>query len=110
MDVRSRGLPLVEQQRRRQLDVADAPVGQFARLDPQIGDVVDREAEAALGEGGQMFDLDRPELAEGRLLEFEHERWRQRPIGVEEVEALRKAGGIAKRRRGDVAEYADLLV
>ena len=48
LDVGRRRLFLIEQQRGRNLDVADAAIGQFARVDPQIGDVVDREAEAAL--------------------------------------------------------------
>ena len=57
-----------------------------------------------------MFGLSRAEIAERRLLEFEHERRRQRPIGFEEIEALRERGRIAKRRRGDIAEYSDVLV
>ena len=110
VNVGCRGLPLIEQQRSRHLDIADAAVGQFARLDPEIGDVVDREPEAALGQGREMFDFDRTQLAECRLLEFEHERGRQRPIGVKEIEALCEGGRIAERRRGDVAENSDLLV
>ena len=103
-------LPLIEQQRRRHLDEADAAVGQFARLDPQVGDMIDREAVAALRQGREMFGLGRAQLAERRLLEFEHERGRQRAIGFEEIQALREGGGIAERRRGDVAEHPDVLV
>ena len=56
----------IEQQRGRHLDEADAAVGKFARLDPQIGDMVDREAVAALRQCGEMFALGRAEIAERR--------------------------------------------
>ena len=103
-------LLLIEQQRGRNLDEAHAAIGQFARLDPQIGDVVDREAVAARCQRRQMLALDRPQIAERALLEFEHEGRRQRAVGFEEVEALREGFGIAERRRRDVAEHADVLV
>ena len=90
VDVGRRGLPLIEQQRRRHLDEADAAVGEFARLDPQVGDVIDREAEAALRQGREMLGLGRAQIAERRLLEFEHEGRRQRAVGFEEIEALRE--------------------
>jgi len=48
MDVRGRALPGIEQQRRRHLDEADAAVGELARLEAEIADMVDREAVAAL--------------------------------------------------------------
>ncbi len=73
VNVGGRGLPLIEQQGRGHLDEADAAVGQFAWLDPQIGDVIDREAIAALRQSRQMFGLGRAEMAKRRLLEFEHE-------------------------------------
>ena len=110
VNVGSRALPLIEQQRGRHLDEADAAVGEFPRLDPQIGDVIDREAEAALRQRREMFGLGGPKIAERRLLEFEHEGGRQRPVGFEKIQALREGGGIAERRRGDVAEHADVLV
>ena len=72
--------------------------------------MIDREAVAALRQRGEMFDLGRPEIAECRLLELQHKRRRQRPVGLEEVEALRKRAGIAEGRRRDIAEYADILV
>ena len=81
---------LIEQQRRRHLDEADAAVGEFARLDPQIGDVIDRETVTSLRQRREMLGLDRAEIAERRLLEFEHERRRQRPVGLEEIQALRE--------------------
>ena len=49
VDVGRRVLSLIQQQRRRHLDEADAAVGEFARLDPQVSDVIDGETEAALG-------------------------------------------------------------
>ena len=64
MDVGPRILPLVEQQRGRHLDEADAAVGELARLDPEVGDVIDREAEAALRQRGEVFGLDRAEMAD----------------------------------------------
>ena len=100
----------IEQQRRRHLDEADAAVGEFPRLDPQIRDMIDREAVAALRQRGEMLGLGRAELAECRLLEFQHEGRRQRAVGLEEIEALREIGRVAERRRGDVAEHADFLV
>ena len=99
MDIRRCAAALVEQQCGRHLDVADAAVGEVARLDPQVGDMVDREPETALRQRRQMFGLDRTEIAECRLLEFEHERRGQRAIGFEEVEALGEHRGIAQRRR-----------
>ena len=59
-----RGLLLIEQQRGRHLDEADAAIGEFARFDPQVGDVVDREAEAALRQRREMLALQRPQLRE----------------------------------------------
>ena len=110
MDVRGRTLLGIEQQCRRHLDEPDATVGEVARLDPQVGDVIDREAVPALRQRGEILDFGRAEVTERRLLEFEHEGRRQRPIGLEEVEALREIDGIAERRRRDVAEHADVLV
>src|SRR5258708_40100998 len=54
---------LIEQQCRGHLDEADAAVGKFTRLDPQVSDVVDRETIAALRQRRQMFGLDRAEIA-----------------------------------------------
>src|SRR3954468_24072580 len=110
MDIGCRGLPGIEQQRRRHLDEADAAVGQFPRFEPEIRDMVDREAVAALRQRRQVLGLGRPDIAERRLLEFEYEGGRQRAIGPEEIEALRETGRVAERRRRHVAEYADLLV
>ena len=73
VNVRFRGLPRVEQQRGGHLDEADAAVGQFARLDPQVGDVIDGETVAALRQRREMFGLRRAEIAERRLLELDHE-------------------------------------
>ena len=46
MDVGRRGVLLVEQERGRHLEIAHAAVGEFAAIDPEVGDVVDRELEA----------------------------------------------------------------
>ncbi len=73
MNVGRRVQLLVEQQGSRHLDEADAAVGQFARLDPQVADVIDGETIAALGQRRQMFGLGRAQIAERGLLEFEHE-------------------------------------
>src|SRR5580704_6749226 len=101
---------LIEQQRRRYLDVADAAVGKLPRLDSQIGDVIDREAVTALRQCREMLGLGRAELAERRLLELEHQRGGERAIGFEKIQALRERRGIAERCGRDVAEHADVLV
>ncbi len=72
--------------------------------------MIDRETVAALRECGEMLGLGRAEIAECRLLEFQHEGRCQRAVGLEEIEALREIGRIAERGRGDVAEHADVLV
>ncbi len=72
--------------------------------------MVDRETVTALRQRRQMLGLGRAEIAERRLLEFEHEGRRQRAIGLEEIQALREIGGMAQRRGGHVAEHADILV
>ncbi len=48
MDIGGRVLLGIEQQRRRYLDEANATVREFPRFDPQIRDMVDREAITAL--------------------------------------------------------------
>ena len=94
------GAGAVEQQRGRHLDEAEAAVGEFARLDPQVGDVVEREAEAALGERREALDArSGPCRAIGALREFEHQRRRDRAVGVEEIEELRENPAIGQRRR-----------
>src|SRR5580692_1021587 len=43
----------IEQQGRRRLDETEAALIELARLDPQIGEIVDREAIAAFGKRGE---------------------------------------------------------
>jgi len=46
---------------------------QFAGVDAQIGETVDRETETALGQGGEALMFDRPHGAHRALGEFEHQ-------------------------------------
>ena len=59
MDVGGRIELRIEQQRSRHLDEADAAVGKLARLEAQIGDVIDREAVAALRQCGEVLGFGR---------------------------------------------------
>ena len=44
------------------------------------------------------------------LLEFQHQRRRQRPVGVHELQDLREQLRVVQRGRGDIAEQADVAV
>ena len=90
MNVGRGGTRTVEQQRRRHLDEAEAALVQFARIDAQIGEIVHGEAEAALGERGQALVLDRPHGADRALGELEHQRRRDRAVGLDEFEQVRQ--------------------
>ena len=64
MDVGARRAGLAEQQRRRHLDVADAALAEVARLDAQVGDLVDAEPEAELAQRREAFRFERPHGAQ----------------------------------------------
>src|ERR1700760_3661561 len=76
----------------------------------QIGDMVDRETVAALGQTRQMLGLGLAETAESRLLELQHEGGRERAVGLEEIQALREGRAVGERGGRDISEHADLLV
>ncbi len=88
MDIGGRALRGVEQQRRRHLDEADAAISELARFEAEVSDMIDREPVAALRQRREVLALDWAEIAEGGLLELEHEGRRQRAVGLEEVETL----------------------
>ena len=86
------GIVRVEQQVARHLDEAEAARRKLARLDPQVLQVVEREPEAAVGQRGEPLVLDRAGGAQRALREFEHERRRDRAVGIEEIEQLLEHG------------------
>ena len=92
MDVRGRGLPGIEQQRRRHLDEAHAAIGKVARLEAQVGDVVDRETVAALRQRREMLGFGRAEAAQRACLNSSTRDGASARFGLEEIEALREIG------------------
>ena len=100
----------IEQEVAGNLDVAEAARREIARLDPQVLQVVEREPEAAVGQRGQRLVLDRAGGAQRALRELEHERRRDRAIGVEEIEQLLEHRAVGEGRFREIAEQADIAV
>ena len=100
----------IDQQVAGDLDVAEAARREVARLDPQVLQVVEREPEAAVGQRGQQLVLHRAGGAQSALGELEHDRRRDRAIGVEEVEELLKHRAVGEGRFREIAEQADIAV
>ncbi len=99
----------IEQQLGRHFEEAERALAQLVRVDAKIGDVVHREAEAALGKRGQGFVLDRAEIADRGLPELEHQVWRERAVGVHEIDELLEING-SFSVAADIAEQPDLAV
>ena len=106
MDIGRGAADPVEQQRGRRLDEAETALGHFAWLDAKIGEIVHGEAKSPLGQRRQALVLDRPHGADRALGELEHQRRRDRAVGLDEFEQLRE-DRLGQRRRGEIAEHAD---
>ncbi len=78
----------VEQELRRDLDEANAEFRQIARADPQIGDMIHREAITERNQRGEALLFDRPHIAERVLREFQRQRRTERAIGFQEIVKL----------------------
>src|SRR5262245_26546069 len=73
IDIGVRGGSLVKEQSCRHFQETKRPVCQFIGFDVQVGDMIHRKTEAALGQGCKALMFDRSEAAICRLREFEHQ-------------------------------------
>ena len=83
---------------------------QVGEVEVQRLNLVQREAEAQVGQLGHVARLDGAARVERRLTQFEDQRLVQVAVLAEEVQELWEEGLVAQRGQGHVAEDADLAI
>ena len=101
---------LFDQEIGRDLDEFHIRTLQVGEVEIQRLDLVDREAEAEIGQLGHVAGLDSAAGVEGRLAQLEDQGLVQVAVLGQEVEELREEGLVAQRGQRHVAEDADLAV
>ncbi len=101
---------LFDQQVGGDLDELHVRALQVVEVEVQGLDLVDREAEAEVGQLGHVAGLDRAARVEGRLAQFEDQGLVQVAVLARNSRNCGKKVSSPKRRQGDVAEDADLAV
>ncbi len=101
---------LLQQQVGADLDVAHIGTMQVLQVEIDADHLVEREAEAEIGQFRHVARLDRATGGEGVLAQFEDQRTGEVAVFIEEFEKLREEGLIAQGSQRDITEDADAAV
>ena len=95
---------------RFQLQEAEVPARQSGGVEIEVGDLVDREAEAHLRQAVEVAPQRVVGLRQGALRELEHQRRRQLDVLRHQLDEVAEEAAVGQRVGRDVEEEADIGV